>query len=331
MSSKRDLYAILGVSPECQDVVIHAAYRGMMRLYHPDTSKDPDAASKAQEINAAYATLGNGRKRAAYDASLEASLADRSPVEVPVVETKQPPVPPQIVEAEEPDSNRKNSAFLKLALAALAAFFLYLASGISGNGAVTDRLNENIASDSALKIVNATSPVKVAAAPKPASINLDDAVTFDEPANCVAAPQLDKAYKDLLPFDENGGVSQPKPVVLGTAQLRPELIDFTRADDPAGTIRKLSSVRFPTGATWHGLRVARLISAYIAPPDTDSSYSRSITFRATQDEVRAVLANLNFNPPNTGGSSSLTDQACGGQMEIVGIPGGTELKCSWGC
>ena len=63
-----DCYAILGVSPAAEDVVIGAAYRALMRHYHPDTNPDPTAQARAREITAAYAVLRDPAKRAEYDA-----------------------------------------------------------------------------------------------------------------------------------------------------------------------------------------------------------------------------------------------------------------------
>jgi curved DNA-binding protein CbpA len=69
MATQTDLYAVLGVAPDCEDFVIQAAYRALMRRYHPDTNSDPEAAQKAQAINDAYAVLGNSQRRANYDSS----------------------------------------------------------------------------------------------------------------------------------------------------------------------------------------------------------------------------------------------------------------------
>jgi len=67
-----DYYAILGVAPAAEDVVIGAAYRALMRHYHPDTNPDPDAQAKARAITAAYAVLRDPSRRAEYDASRKA-------------------------------------------------------------------------------------------------------------------------------------------------------------------------------------------------------------------------------------------------------------------
>jgi hypothetical protein len=68
----RDYYAVLGVTPTSEDVVIRAAYRALMRRYHPDTDPGSDASERAQEIAAAYAILGDPEKRARYDGSAAA-------------------------------------------------------------------------------------------------------------------------------------------------------------------------------------------------------------------------------------------------------------------
>ena len=82
-----DHYTILGVTPAAEDVVIRAAYRALMRHYHPDTNPDPQAQAKAREITAAYALLRDPARRAEYDARRAAG--DDLWVEVPP-----PPGPP---------------------------------------------------------------------------------------------------------------------------------------------------------------------------------------------------------------------------------------------
>lgn len=52
--------------------MISAAYRALMRRYHPDADPSSEASQKAQAINAAYAVLSDPEKRARYDGSLAA-------------------------------------------------------------------------------------------------------------------------------------------------------------------------------------------------------------------------------------------------------------------
>lgn len=62
-----DHYATLGVSPSAESATIRAAYRRLMRHYHPDANPDPEAHKRAQAITAAYSVLRDRAKRARYD------------------------------------------------------------------------------------------------------------------------------------------------------------------------------------------------------------------------------------------------------------------------
>jgi len=66
----KNYYEILGVEKTADDETIKKAYRKLVRKYHPDVSKEPDAAERTTEINLAYETLSNPEKRAQYDAEL---------------------------------------------------------------------------------------------------------------------------------------------------------------------------------------------------------------------------------------------------------------------
>ncbi len=70
-----DYYRILQVHAQAEQEVIEAAYRRLMRKYHPDVSspdqrQDPRLQRKVREINAAYEVLGDKEQRAKYDETL---------------------------------------------------------------------------------------------------------------------------------------------------------------------------------------------------------------------------------------------------------------------
>lgn len=68
MSSTRNHYQILNVAPDAEAVVIEAAYRALMKKYHPDHSfAAPSPGPSASEINHAFSTLRNPERRAEYD------------------------------------------------------------------------------------------------------------------------------------------------------------------------------------------------------------------------------------------------------------------------
>lgn len=62
-------YEVLGVAPDAEPEVIQAAYRALMKKYHPDAAGCTTDA-RAKKINAAYAVLSDASLRAAYDAKL---------------------------------------------------------------------------------------------------------------------------------------------------------------------------------------------------------------------------------------------------------------------
>lgn len=70
MATEKNYYEILGVEKNASAEDIKKAYRKLVRKYHPDVSKDPDADKKTSEINLAYDTLKDEDKRAEYDAML---------------------------------------------------------------------------------------------------------------------------------------------------------------------------------------------------------------------------------------------------------------------
>ena len=63
----KDYYRVLGVPKDASAEDIKRARRKLARKYHPDVSKEPDAAERMKEVNEAYEVLGDAEKRAAYD------------------------------------------------------------------------------------------------------------------------------------------------------------------------------------------------------------------------------------------------------------------------
>jgi hypothetical protein len=68
-----DYYAVLGVARNAEVIVIQAAYKALVRKYHPDVFKGKKAAAdkKIREINEAYDTLSDPKKRSKYDETLD--------------------------------------------------------------------------------------------------------------------------------------------------------------------------------------------------------------------------------------------------------------------
>ena len=72
MISSKNLYELLGVQFDAEDVVIVGAYKALIKKYHPDVWKGSTkvAEEKLKQLNLAYETLKDKSKRKAYDESL---------------------------------------------------------------------------------------------------------------------------------------------------------------------------------------------------------------------------------------------------------------------
>lgn len=65
--NKKDYYEVLGVSKGASDKEIKSAFRKLAKKYHPDVSKEDNAAEKFKEAQEAYAVLSDPEKRRQYD------------------------------------------------------------------------------------------------------------------------------------------------------------------------------------------------------------------------------------------------------------------------
>ena len=80
-----DCYAVLGVPPAASDREIRAAYLQRARAHHPDRQAGADVATRRrsearmQQVNRAWAVLGDPGRRAAYDAALAATAPPAPP------------------------------------------------------------------------------------------------------------------------------------------------------------------------------------------------------------------------------------------------------------
>ena len=92
MNSGKDYYAVLGVLPDAEDVVIKAAYRALAQRYHPDRFGGSHEKSHAfmSELNEAYGVLSDTLKRRAYD-QLRGVKAEPGGSRLSDMEEKAPP------------------------------------------------------------------------------------------------------------------------------------------------------------------------------------------------------------------------------------------------
>ena len=65
--NKKDYYEVLGISKTASQDEIKSAFRKLAKKYHPDVSKEENAAEKFKEAQEAYAVLSDENKRKQYD------------------------------------------------------------------------------------------------------------------------------------------------------------------------------------------------------------------------------------------------------------------------
>lgn len=68
MKPDKNYYAILGIAPSAEDVIVRAAYRALAQKYHPD--KGNGDAGQMALINEAYAVLSDPIRRREYDVQI---------------------------------------------------------------------------------------------------------------------------------------------------------------------------------------------------------------------------------------------------------------------
>ena len=66
-TSKRDYYDVLGIPRDASDEDVKKAFRKLALEYHPDRNRSDGAEERFKEVNEAYQTLSDSRKRADYD------------------------------------------------------------------------------------------------------------------------------------------------------------------------------------------------------------------------------------------------------------------------
>ena len=119
----RSLYSVLNVSPDADPAVIEAAYKALMKKYHPDmVMGEPEGTQrKAAEINRAFHILRSPERRAEYDAREQSR---QEAMRMPGPDMRSPPFQPL-----PPQRSKWPALFLIAVLAALTFFVWRMTAG----------------------------------------------------------------------------------------------------------------------------------------------------------------------------------------------------------
>lgn len=203
---------------------------------------------------------------------------------------------------------------------ALAAWF---GASLVKSGPDKDIVPGPIASsDAAVAVATPTSEA-------PLPVALDGTLKFAAADQCTAGPVLEAMYKKL---DAAMDLGSGKGVTVKLDAWDTPLTVWAKSVTDASQMTTQDAVlKFPDASTWHGLRLGRLTTHRVSPAESDSSYTRTISFLEPADKVQKTLARLGFGAPREPDYSPLQDEACGGSAQVVSLNGGAALSCTWGC
>jgi hypothetical protein len=160
--------------------------------------------------------------------------------------------------------------------------------------------------------------------------DLSSSLTFSDPMNCTASGTLQKVFVKL----DSAMDSQMKNQTVRLDELADALnVSVAQTKDGDGVLDQTADIKFDGEVIWNWLRLTRIKTHLVAPPDTDSSYSRLLFFREEPETVRRALASIGLHAPLEPAYAELNDgeSVCGGAMSIKPVQGGSALVCGWGC
>jgi hypothetical protein len=91
-TTEATLYRVLSVDKKAESEDIKRAWRRLVRQWHPDVCKEPNASAQFRRIQEAYEELIDPSKRAHYDAALALAASARSTGCIQITHGFQPPL-----------------------------------------------------------------------------------------------------------------------------------------------------------------------------------------------------------------------------------------------
>ena len=206
----------------------------------------------------------------------------------------------------------------------LAAYWLW---NFSQTAAPSDESAFSIPSVAEAAIEATEAPVEISS---DVPTDLTSALGFSVPSECAAGGTLEKVFAKL----DSAMDSQSKSQTVKLDEFADALkVSVEQSKDGDGMLKQAADIKFNVEVRWNGLKLSRIKTSLLAPPEIDSSYTRMLTFREDPETVRRALRGIGMSVPLQPGSAELsgTENSCGGSMAIETISGGSALSCGWGC
>lgn len=182
----RTHYETLGVSSQAEDVVIDAAYRALMKRYHPDAARPGEAGddTQAKEINEAYRVLKDPKLRAAYDQKLASGPGYSARHGHPEGQQRA-----EFAADAHPVVERRGGGLVSLAFIALSAVVM-----VGGVGSLAVRSGATVADDSAGSVtpVSSVQPVGLSSIPPSDPIEASSEYTSSVQSGAPSSDELDQ-------------------------------------------------------------------------------------------------------------------------------------------
>lgn len=217
-------YEVLGVSRDADQVVIQAAYKALMKKYHPDVNGNDQSPEKVKLINEAYSVIGDLQKRKEYDNSLANGSGNTSRDQFGADNCKND-VYDDVPNEPEKNLNQENPATI-LPLMILASFVIIaivLASSRSPSS-----IDDAATTDAAAAASAAASDAAMAAS--------DAAIAMADASLSVAPPEQPIPLNSApSPLYESGQEPTPTPTLSAVAPA----VDFDELEAAVGRLDRV--------------------------------------------------------------------------------------------
>lgn len=237
--------------------------------------------------------------------------------------------PASLIEIDEQDhfgGRRKRNVLASVALLGilLAAYWLW------GYGQMAEPSDDYAFSIPSVAQAAIEATEEATDVPTDVPTDLSAALIFSVPSQCTAAGTLERVYAKL----DSAMDSQSRSETVKLDEFAEAMkVSVEQSKDDEDVLTQAAEIKFNGEVIWNGLKLSRIKTRLFAPPESDSSYTRMITFREEPDTVRRALRGIGMGVPLDPGYAELNGNgnSCGGSMTIETISGGSALRCTWGC